>query len=157
MADTYNNNQNNNNTGGMPCHNRPRLLAHIAIPQRNVYLTEMKMRLLQLLYANPFIGLDHKDPYIHLTIFYAIFGTLGASETKEEAISLRLISYPLIGKSKQLYLDQSKSIMTNQNALEENCLNIFFPYEIFMEANITFSMFYQGATKILCEGWRGES
>ena len=30
---------------------------------------EMKTGLVQLMYANPFAGLDHEDPYNHLTKF----------------------------------------------------------------------------------------
>lgn len=52
MDNTNNNNNanNGNNVGGMPCHNSPRRLSHVARPQRNVRQTKMKIRLLQILY-----------------------------------------------------------------------------------------------------------
>lgn len=40
----------------------------------------MKTCLLQSLYANTFTGLDHEDPYTHLTQFYEMYGTLGDLE-----------------------------------------------------------------------------
>lgn len=59
----------------MSCYNSLIHLAHIARTQRNVRQPEIKTRLLQFLYANPFAGLDHEDPYTHLTKFYETFGT----------------------------------------------------------------------------------
>ncbi len=42
----------------------------------------MMLRLLQILYANPFAGLDHEDPYAHMTKFYEFAGTLEAPKLK---------------------------------------------------------------------------
>ena len=64
--------------------NNPRRNAHIVRPAQNARNPEMKTELLQILYENPFIGLDHEDPYTHLTRFYEIFGMFGALEEKEE-------------------------------------------------------------------------
>lgn len=61
----------------------------------------MKTRLLQIIYANPFGGLDHENLYTHLTKFYKIYGTLRALETKEEAVFLIILPYSLIGKAKE--------------------------------------------------------
>ena len=52
-----------------PCHNSPRRLAHLARPRAGARQTEMKTGYLQLLYANPFAGLPHEDPYNHLVKF----------------------------------------------------------------------------------------
>lgn len=88
MADIDNNNNNNNNdnntnngdnVGGMPHHKNPRCMVHKARTQRNVHKTEMKTRLLQILYPYHFAGLDTEDPYTRLTKFYEIFGTLGVT------------------------------------------------------------------------------
>lgn len=68
----------------------------------------MKIGLLQILYENPFIGLDHEDPYTHLTKFYEIVGTLGSPE--EEQVFMRLFPHSLIGKAKEWYLDQPTNI-----------------------------------------------
>lgn len=49
---------------------------------------------------NRFAGLYHEDPYTHLTKFYELDGTLGASETDEEVVFMRLCPHSLIGKAK---------------------------------------------------------
>lgn len=69
MAYTGNENNNNGNTrnnngGGIPCHNSLRRLAHIVGAQRNSCQTDMKIGLLQILYANYFEELNNEDPYI---------------------------------------------------------------------------------------------
>lgn len=94
-----NGNQNNNKGGGLPCHNIPRQIVHIATPQRNTRQLKMKTWLLQILYVNPFIGLDHEYPYTHLTKFYELSGTLRAVE-EEKTLFMRLSPYSLLGKEK---------------------------------------------------------
>ncbi|MCI01623.1 hypothetical protein A2U01_0022650 [Trifolium medium] len=105
--------------GAIPCHNSPRRLAHHVGPQRTTRQTEMKTGLLQLLYVNPFTGLDYEDPYNHLVKFYEITGTLGATEAEEENVFMRMISHSLIGKAKDWNLDQPTQVMTNWNTLED--------------------------------------
>ncbi|MCI55738.1 hypothetical protein A2U01_0076989, partial [Trifolium medium] len=81
-----------------PCHNSPRRLAYLARPQRGgARSTEMKTGLLQLLYANPFSGFPHEDPYNHLVKFYEIASSLGATEAEEEAVFMRMFPHSLIG------------------------------------------------------------
>src|ERR1051325_6080812 len=48
-----------------PCVNSPRHNAQFA-RQANARFTEMTTGLLQLLYASPFHGHEHEDPYTHL-------------------------------------------------------------------------------------------
>ena len=60
-----------------PFVNNPRRNAHIVRTAKNARNPWMKTRLLQILYGNPFTGLDHEDQYTHLTKFYEIAGTLG--------------------------------------------------------------------------------
>lgn len=65
----------------------------------------MKIGLLQILYANPFTGLDHEDPLTHLTKLYELFYTSKALEGEEEAVFLRLFPYSLTTKVKEWYFD----------------------------------------------------
>ncbi|GAU48428.1 hypothetical protein TSUD_405580 [Trifolium subterraneum] len=145
----------NNNKGGgvMPCHNSPRRLAHIVGPLKNTRQIEIKPGLLQILYANPFAGFNHEDPYSHLTKFYEIADTLGASEAEEKVVFMRMFPHSLIGKAKEWYLDQPAQIMTNWTALEETFINRFFPHHKFMEAKIAIILFSQGSNETLCEAW----
>lgn len=64
----------------MTCYNSPRWLAHMAKTPTNTKQAEMNTWLLQIIYANPFVGLDHEDSYTHLTKFYDLANILGASE-----------------------------------------------------------------------------
>ncbi|KAK2363961.1 hypothetical protein QL285_088886 [Trifolium repens] len=137
----------------MPCHNSPRRLAHLARPRVGARQTEMKTGYLQLLYANPFAGLPHEDPYNHLVKFYEIAGSLGATEAEEESVFQRGFPHSLIGKAKEWYLDQPNQIMTNWNTLEEKFLERFFPHHKFMEAKTSIAVFAQGTTETLNEAW----
>ncbi|KAK2359233.1 hypothetical protein QL285_084625 [Trifolium repens] len=137
----------------MPCHNSPRRLAHLARPRAGARQTEMKTGYLQLLYANPFAGLPHEDPYNHLVKFYEIAGSLGATEAEEESVFQRGFPHSLIGKAKEWYLDQPNQIMTNWNTLEEKFLERFFPHHKFMEAKTSIAVFAQGTTETLNEAW----
>ncbi|GAU13378.1 hypothetical protein TSUD_175310 [Trifolium subterraneum] len=140
--------------GGIrPCHYSPRRLAHLARPPRGARPTEMKIGLLQLLYANPFTGLPHKDPYNHLVKFYEIAGLLDATEAEEESLFVRMFPHSLLGTTKDWYLDQPTQTMTNWNTLEEKSLDRFFPHHKFMEAKTSITMFAQGSNENLCEAW----
>ncbi|CAJ2631893.1 unnamed protein product [Trifolium pratense] len=141
----------NNNKG--VCHNSPRRLAHIVGPLKNTRQIEIKPGLLQILYTNPFAGLDHEDPYNHLVKFYEIADTLGATEAEEENVFMRMFPHSLTGKAKDWYLDQPAQIMTDWNALEEKFLNRFFPHNKFMEAKIAIVVFSQGSNETFCEAW----
>src|ERR1043165_6917717 len=77
-----------------PCVNSPRHTAQFA-RQANARVAEMKTGLLQFLYASPFHGHDHEDPYTHLTKFYEIAGAAGAPEDQEEQYFQRLFPHSL--------------------------------------------------------------
>ena len=94
-----------------------------------------------MVYANPFAGLDHEDPYTHLIKFYELAGTLDAPAAEEEAIFMRLFPHSLIGRAKDWYLDQPTETMTNWNVLEILFLNRFFSYSRFMDAKTDISSF----------------
>jgi len=102
---------------------------------------------------HPFSGLDHEDPYKHLTTFYGLAGTLGASADEEETVFARLFPHSLIGKAKEWYLDQSTDVMTDWNALVKAFQERFFPEDRLLEAKIVVTTFNQGANESLCEAW----
>ncbi|CAJ2671898.1 uncharacterized protein LOC123891769 [Trifolium pratense] len=135
------------------CNNSPRRLAHLARPRAGARQTEMKTGFLQLLYANPFAGLPHEDPYNHLVKFDEIAGSLGATEAEEESVFQRGFPHSLIGKAKEWYLDQPTNVMTNWNTLEEKFLERFFPHHKFMEAKTSIAVFAQSTNETLNEAW----
>ncbi|XP_058751981.1 uncharacterized protein LOC131625103 [Vicia villosa] len=55
-----------------PCANSPRLNPQFARTAANGRTSELKTGILQLICASPFAGLDHEDPYTHLTRFYEL-------------------------------------------------------------------------------------
>lgn len=113
--------------GGMSCHNSQRYLTHMVRPQRNIRQTEMKSRLLQINYSNPFARSYYEDPYTHLINFYELFGTRGAPKAEEE-IFMSMFPYSLIGRADEWYLDKTKRVMFNWNLLEEtNFEQVFSP------------------------------
>lgn len=97
---------------GVPYRNSPRRLAQLTNTPNNRQ-AEMKMGLSQIIYANPFTGLDHEDPYTHVTKFYKLADTMGAPEVEKEAIFMRLFPHSLTVKANDRYLDQPTQIMTN--------------------------------------------
>ncbi|MCH83535.1 hypothetical protein A2U01_0004360, partial [Trifolium medium] len=153
MTEEEPNRNNGRGAGTMPCHNSPKRLAHLARPPRGARQTEMKTGLIQLLYANPFTGLSHEDPYNHLVKFYEIAGSLGAPEAEEEAVFMRMFPHSLIGKAKDWYLDLPAQVMTNWNTLEEKFLDRLFPHHKFMESKTSIAVFSQGSNETLCEAW----
>lgn len=86
------------------CHNSPRRFDNMDKTSTNTRKTEMKTRLLHIIYTNPFSGLDHEDPYTRHTKFYELVSTLGASEAEEEAMFMRLFPNSLIGKANYWYI-----------------------------------------------------
>ncbi|XP_020235005.1 uncharacterized protein LOC109814900 [Cajanus cajan] len=77
----------------------PRHFSSIAKPTKGV---EMKPTLLSLITANQFAGMDHEDPYTHLSTFYELIGTMGVPGEDEEAVYLRLFPFSLTGADEPL-------------------------------------------------------
>jgi hypothetical protein len=75
----------------MPCWPSRRWLAHLGKDKEKQ--VELKSETIQLVLNHPFVGLDHEDPYQHLSLFYALANSLGASEAEEEAGFLRLFQH----------------------------------------------------------------
>jgi len=135
----------------LPCWTSPRRLSRIG--RQNTKQIEMKSGTIQLVTHHPFFGLDHEDPYKHLTTFNGLAGTLGASADEEENVFARLFPHSLIGKAKEWYLDQSTNVMTDWNALERAFQERFFPKDRLFEAKTAVTTFNQGANESLCEAW----
>lgn len=135
------------------CTKSPWRHAQISRNANNGRNSEMKTRILQLLYANPFIGLDHEDPYTHLTKSYEIAGSMWAPEADEEQLFKILFPHSLIGKAKEWYLDQTTQTMTEWNVLEEKILERFFPQNRFMEVKTSIAIFSQRADEALNKAW----
>jgi len=129
----------NMNQSVMPCWTSPRRLAHLGKDKEKQ--VELKSRNIQLVSNHPFVGLDHEDPYQHLSVFYALDNSFGASEADEEAGFVRLFQHSLIGKAREWYLDQPPSIMNDWNASEKAFQERFFPDHRHMDTKTAIAMF----------------
>jgi hypothetical protein len=76
------------NQSAIPCWTSPRQLAYLGKEKEKQI--EMKSGTIQPITTHPFAKLDHEDRYQHLSVFYALAGTLDASEAKEEVVFIRL-------------------------------------------------------------------
>lgn len=105
----------------------------------------MKSGTIQLITSHPFAGLDH------VSVFYALAGTLGASEAGEKVVFLRLFMHSIIGKAREWWLDQTQQVMTNWNTLEKAFQERFSPKNKHLDAKTAINMFSQGSNESLCE------
>src|SRR4051812_30680185 len=133
--------------------NSPRRTAQFSRNAQGGGNTEMKTGILQLVYANPFTGMDHEDPFAHLTKFYEIAGSTGVDAENEESLFKRLFPHSLIGKAKEWYLDPLPNAMIDWNLLEEKFLERYFPQSRFMEAKTAIAVFNQGSNESLNDAW----
>ena len=78
----------------------PRNFFSIAIPPATKSL-EMKPTFLSLISTHQFIGMDHEDPYTHLSTFYELVGTKGFEENDIEFIYMCLFPFSLESKPKE--------------------------------------------------------
>jgi hypothetical protein len=139
------------NNDALPMWVNPRRLANLG--NRKVKSIELKSGLINLITHNQFTGMDHEDPYKHLTNFYVIAGTLGMKEDEEEGMFVQLFPHSLIGKAKEWYIDQPTSLMENWTELEKAFQERFFPEDRHLEAKTSITTFAQGQSESLCEAW----
>ncbi|XP_019441775.1 PREDICTED: uncharacterized protein LOC109346566 [Lupinus angustifolius] len=131
----------------------PRNMIRIWRPDGNQKPPEMKYELVQLMYTNPFVGLDYEDPYNHLTKFFELVRTAEISEAEEEVVFLRIFPLTLIGKAKEWFLNLPPHIQKNWNMVEEKFMNKHFLQGKFMDKKTAISTFVQPANESLYESW----
>ena len=66
--------------------NKDKHYDNIVIPPFSNKVVEFKPTLLSLIGSHPFAGMDHEDPYTHLSTFMELCSTMGASEKNVEAV-----------------------------------------------------------------------
>ncbi|GKA48574.1 hypothetical protein Tco_0741532 [Tanacetum coccineum] len=72
----------------------------IVLPKINVDHFEIKTNLLQLVQANPFHGLETKNPHAHINSFKRITSTLRFRNVPNDVIKLMMFPYSLEGAAK---------------------------------------------------------
>ena len=78
----------------------PKHYNSILIPPFSNKVVELKPALLSLIGSHHFAGMDHEDPYKHLSTFMELCSTIRASDEYVEAIYLRAFPFSLAGKAK---------------------------------------------------------
>jgi len=59
----------------------------------------MKPSFLNLISTHQFTSMDHDDPYVHLSTFYELVGTMGFQESDIEFVHLHLFPISLVVKA----------------------------------------------------------
>jgi len=149
-----NNNNNRRTLGDYATQQGPRNLSSIVMPPfTNNRAVEMKPAFLSLISSNQFVGLDHEDPYTHLSTFYELCSTMGVSTEEEEAVYLRLFPFSLTGKAKTWLQSHPNQSLTDWSDVESKFLARFFPLSRYVSAKSAIATFSQGADESLCEAW----
>nr|KYP55784.1 hypothetical protein KK1_002009 [Cajanus cajan] len=114
---------------------------------------EMKPAFLTLVSSQQFAGLDHKNPYSHLSNFYELCGTMGIPEGDEEVVYLRLFPFSLTGKAKVWLQSHPNQSLTSWGDVENKFVNRFYPSSKYIKAKSEITTFRQGADEPFCEAW----
>ncbi|XP_068475201.1 uncharacterized protein [Phaseolus vulgaris] len=130
----------------------PRHFSSIVIPPATKSL-EMKPAFLSLISTHQFTGMDHEDPYTHLSTFYELVGTMGFKENDIEFVYLRLFPFSLVGKAKEWLKSHPNQSLSSWNDVEEKFLHRFFPLSRYIKAKSDISTFGQGPDEPFCEAW----
>ena len=71
----------------------PKNYNNIVIPSFSNKVVELKPSLLSLIGSHPFVGMDHEDPYTHLSTFMELCSTMGAFDEDAEVVYLRAFPF----------------------------------------------------------------
>jgi len=77
-------------------------------------------------HQNSFVGMVHEDPIANFRNYYEIAGSLGASNSEEESVFVRLFTHSLIGKAKDWYRDKHVAVDQLEH-VEYKFINFFYP------------------------------
>ncbi|KAL2330367.1 hypothetical protein Fmac_017948 [Flemingia macrophylla] len=130
----------------------PRYFSSIVAPQPSRAL-EMKPAFITLISSHQFSGLDHEDPYAHLSNFYDLCGTMGIPEGDEEVVYLRLFPFTLQGRAKTWLQTHPNQSLTSWRDVEDKFVNRFYPSSKYINAKSEITTFRQGIDESFCEAW----
>jgi len=87
------------------------------------------------------MGLDHEDPYTHLSTFYELTATMGFEERDKEAAYMKLFPFSLAGKAKDWLNSHPNQSLRRWSEVEEKFLQKFFPSSRLIKAKLDISKF----------------
>ena len=114
---------------------------------------ELKPTLLSLIGSHPFAGMDHEDPYTHLSTFMELCSTMGAFDEDSEAAYLRAFPFSLAGKAKTWLQSHPNKSLNTWEEVEDKFIARFFPSSRFIRAKSVIASFSQGSDEPLLEIW----
>jgi len=112
---------------------RPKHFSSIVVPN-TAGAIEMKSVYLTLVSTNQFTGLEHEDPYTHLSTFYELTATMIFEDQDKEVAYMRLFPFSLVGKAKDWLKSHPNQSLTRWSDVEEKILQRFFPPSRFIKA-----------------------
>jgi len=105
----------------------PRHFSSIAVPN-TARVIEIKPAHLTLVSANQFTGMEHEDPYTHLSTFYELTATMGFEDQDKDAAYMRLFPFSLTGKAKEWLKSHPNQSLTRWSDVEEKFFTKIFPF-----------------------------
>jgi len=99
------------------------------------------------------MGLDHEDPYTHLSTFYELTATMGFEERDKEVAYMKLFPFSLAGKVKDWLNSNPNQSLRRWSEVEEKFLQKFFPLSRLIKAKLDISNFRQGVDEAFCTTW----
>ncbi|GJW27036.1 reverse transcriptase domain-containing protein [Tanacetum coccineum] len=125
----------------------------IVLPKINADHFEIKMNLLQLVQANPFHGLENKNPHAHINSFKRITSTLRFRNVPNDVIKLMMFPYSLEGAAKTWYEKEPPNSILTWEDLVTKFVNQFFPPSKMTHLKNKISRFTQKFDESFSEAW----
>ncbi|KAH1233133.1 hypothetical protein GmHk_09G025649 [Glycine max] len=116
-------------------------------------VVELKPALHSLIGLHSFAGMDHEDPYKHLSTFMELCSTMGASDEDAKDIYLRAFPFSLVGKAKTWLQSHLNKSLNTWEEVEEKFIARFLPPSRFINEKSAIVNFSQGSDKPPCETW----
>jgi len=113
----------------------PRHFSSIVAPNK-ARVIEIKSTHLTLVSANQFTGMEHEDPYTHLSTFYELTATMGFEDQDKYSAYMRLFPFSLTGKAKEWLKSHPNQSLTHWSDVQEKFLQRFFPPSRFIKGEI---------------------
>ncbi|GJV19519.1 reverse transcriptase domain-containing protein [Tanacetum coccineum] len=125
----------------------------IILTEINADHFEIKTNLLQLVQANPFHGLENKNPHAHINSFKRITSTLRFRNVPNHVIKLMMFPYSLEGDAKTWYEKEPPNSILTWEDLVTKFVNQFFPLSKMTHLKNKISQFTQKFDESFSEAW----
>jgi len=139
---------------GVDSHFRPTIAenpSHIAPPNRAGRVFEIRPNYLTIL--PKFSGKGTEEPYLHLSEFAAICGTIGGHYCTQYEVKLRLFQFTLVDRAKQWFLTLPDSSIHTWRKMQQDFLDEYYPMSKTSDARDSIRSFQQLVGERLHDTW----